>query len=609
MVNKLQKRNPSTERVPTDGSDTDTMQAKRERSRLSGIFGRKKDKTSSSPQSTNASSDLLAPSSTTATNPSADLTAPNTNTSANYETGNSSSTVPTAVSPMSGPVHDSAYASSDAPSNSRSEKSNNIVPLQNEGQIEGVNKDRNLAVNKTTGAVLDEDTGEVVSTVTTTTTTTTTTTLVRGKDGKKEIKTEVNTLPAGSSTTAAAAPPSERSESRPREASVVSEMPANPAPTRSSTDVPPALPSSTTATRANTPPAPTPLQISKQSLPPSAPNLPTRSPKRLSREFDRPPLETVEPLPSSPVAGATSGATLPHPSKPLAPSPAPAAPASAPPAPPFLQDAQRHSPSSGWKAWAQGQQQSGTQGEAQQGTPAPFPPPPRSPSAVTSYPHGPEDYPNYTTSSSAGPGNASHLAPNAAMLHPAGNPHDSYGYTPGPPSSYGGLSTIESMSEESSIAPSASASQAPSAAPSAAATTSTLGSLRAAAKGIHVSPLSIFLSPYLPLPLSLFLQTKTSNSYFFHRASAKPSEALSTTKSTRDSLVKTPKRQRLQMPRIRLLSSVEKVKWRVCNLGRMFRDLVVVVVVQMVLLLLLLWEDGVGEQENIVFRENLYRET
>lgn len=61
------------------------------------------------------------------------------------------------------------------------------------------------------------------------------------------------------------------------------------------------------------------------------------------------------------------------------------------------------------------------------------------------------------------------------------------------------------------------------------------------------------------------------------------------------------------MPRIRLLSSVEKVKWRVCNLGRMFRDLVVVV--QMVLLLLLLlWEDGVGEQENIVFRENLYRE-
>lgn len=62
------------------------------------------------------------------------------------------------------------------------------------------------------------------------------------------------------------------------------------------------------------------------------------------------------------------------------------------------------------------------------------------------------------------------------------------------------------------------------------------------------------------------------------------------------------------MPRIRLLSSVEKVKWRVCNLGRMFRDLVVV---QMVLLLLrlLLWEDGVGEQENIVFRENLYRET
>lgn len=62
------------------------------------------------------------------------------------------------------------------------------------------------------------------------------------------------------------------------------------------------------------------------------------------------------------------------------------------------------------------------------------------------------------------------------------------------------------------------------------------------------------------------------------------------------------------MPRIKLLSSVEKVKWRVCNLGKMFRDLVVVQMV-LLLLLLLLWEDGVGEQENIVFRENLYRET
>lgn len=63
------------------------------------------------------------------------------------------------------------------------------------------------------------------------------------------------------------------------------------------------------------------------------------------------------------------------------------------------------------------------------------------------------------------------------------------------------------------------------------------------------------------------------------------------------------------MPRIKLLSSVEKVKWRVCNLGRMLRDLVVVQMVLLLLLLLLLWEDGVGEQENIVFRENLYRET
>ena len=57
-------------------------------------------------------------------------------------------------------VADSAYASSE-----------NNEPVKNTGQFEGVSSDRNLTLNKNTGDVRDEDTGEVVSTVTTTTST------------------------------------------------------------------------------------------------------------------------------------------------------------------------------------------------------------------------------------------------------------------------------------------------------------------------------------------------------------------------------------------------------------------------------------------------------
>ncbi|KAI5361727.1 hypothetical protein Slin14017_G084600 [Septoria linicola] len=536
MVNKLQKRNPSQDRGLTDGSDTDTMQPKRERGRLGGIFRRKEKPTTA--QSSNASSDVLQQSSTTGTNPSSDLLAPNTNTTSNENTY-SSSTVPTVMSPMSGPVHDSAYASSDAPSNSRSDMSNNIVPVHNDGQIEGVAKDRNLAVNETTGDVLDEDTGEIVSTVTTTTTTTTTTTLVRGRDGKKELRTNVNTVPVGSTTTTAATsaapvPTPAAISGRPRDGSTVSEMPADPAPVRSSMDAP--APLSTTATRGHTPPAPTPLQTSNTSLIPDAPNVPAKSPKRSSREYERPPIETVEPVPSSPVVGSNFGANFSYPNRSANPSPPNNAPATLPPAledarpvPPFSQEPTRHSPSSGFKAWSQEQgPQSGfgqgiaqsqpqhaapvrpsqelrrnsssgnlrqwsqsqhpalgiSQAQAQHSQPAPFPPPPR-PTGPQSYPHGPDDYRDYTAAPPPGPGNGYIFSPSAASFSHPGSQHEGYhyGYSPGPPSSYGGLSTIESMSETSSVAPSASASQAPSATPSA--PTSTFGSLKAAAKGIH----------------------------------------------------------------------------------------------------------------------------
>ena len=81
---------------------------------------------------------------------------------------------------------DSTYASSD----------NERVPVENTGQFSGVSGDKNLSVNKGTGDVVDNETGEVVSTVTTTTTTTTTTTMRSGKNGKKEVV-EVTTQPGG----------------------------------------------------------------------------------------------------------------------------------------------------------------------------------------------------------------------------------------------------------------------------------------------------------------------------------------------------------------------------------------------------------------------------
>lgn len=93
--------------------------------------------------------------------------------------------------------NDSAYASSEPPSTHNSEA--NIVPVENRGQIENVSADRNLALNKSTGDVLDRDTGAVVSTVTTTTTTTTTTTMKKGKDGNMVV--DVQTQPAGQTST------------------------------------------------------------------------------------------------------------------------------------------------------------------------------------------------------------------------------------------------------------------------------------------------------------------------------------------------------------------------------------------------------------------------
>lgn len=86
---------------------------------------------------------------------------------------------------------DSAYASSDNPSSKRNSRADNqYIPVENNGRYDGVSQDRNLAMNKNTGDIVDDDTGEQVTTVTTTTTTTTTTT---AKGGKKGTKVEVAT--------------------------------------------------------------------------------------------------------------------------------------------------------------------------------------------------------------------------------------------------------------------------------------------------------------------------------------------------------------------------------------------------------------------------------
>ena len=69
---------------------------------------------------------------------------------------------------------DSAYASSDNPSSKRNSRADNqYIPVENNGRYDGVSQDRNLAMNKNTGDIVDDDTGEQVTTVTTTTTTTT----------------------------------------------------------------------------------------------------------------------------------------------------------------------------------------------------------------------------------------------------------------------------------------------------------------------------------------------------------------------------------------------------------------------------------------------------
>lgn len=113
----------------------------------------------------------------------------------NHDLHPSTSTAATAPQP------DSAYASSNHPSSNRNSVSNanaestnnaDVVPVENDGNIEGVGPERNLAYNTSTGQVVDDDTGQVVVTTTTTTTTTMST-----RGGKKKTEVEVHTQKDG----------------------------------------------------------------------------------------------------------------------------------------------------------------------------------------------------------------------------------------------------------------------------------------------------------------------------------------------------------------------------------------------------------------------------
>jgi len=69
-------------------------------------------------------------------------------------------------------TQDSAYASSERPSNGGDSTRSDWQSIENHGQIQGISGDRNIAVNRATGHLVDEDTGETVVVTTTTTTTT-----------------------------------------------------------------------------------------------------------------------------------------------------------------------------------------------------------------------------------------------------------------------------------------------------------------------------------------------------------------------------------------------------------------------------------------------------
>ncbi|KAK1089067.1 hypothetical protein LTR33_000234 [Friedmanniomyces endolithicus] len=185
---------------------------------------------------------------------------------------------------------DSAYASSDQPSqHSASTRTSpafrhaNMVSIENNGQISGVDGSRHLQLDQNTGEVMDEDTGEVVTTITTTTTTTTTTVRKGAAIGEKKGTTvQVETRPSH---------PTVSSQQTPAHTHLA-EAPGDGPSARLVPDAPP------THLRARSP-VPTALQIGRQQ-PAVEPAPPLRNPNRKSREY--------APAPNGPPSPVTPGA-------------------------------------------------------------------------------------------------------------------------------------------------------------------------------------------------------------------------------------------------------------------------------------------------------------
>jgi hypothetical protein len=233
--------------------------------RLSNLFGTKKIKDKDLPPI--VANHQVNPSTSTAN------TTSQPESVANHQLHPSTSTATTAGQP------DSAYASSNNPSSKRdslsnvnSESRNNadVVPVENNGNIEGVSSERNLAYNTSTGQVVDDDTGQVVVTTTTTTTTTMST-----RTGKKTTHVDVQTQKDGQPAIA------EAPGDMPPMSSMTSHSPAPPAPLEPSTA------SSPVVTPLSQPAGtPVPHRADSDAFP-----VPARNPMR-----EREPMDPVSPL-------------------------------------------------------------------------------------------------------------------------------------------------------------------------------------------------------------------------------------------------------------------------------------------------------------------------
>lgn len=284
---KLRKDRKETTPQPEQTLQPNSAQ-KKEKRRLSGLFGSKKSKDGQVTEHEPVITSPIVGNSTHALNPNPSLQ-------------NSS-------------IQDSAYANSETDAtplsggNMSGDTSTNTVPVENHGQIPGVSAERDLTLNKLTGDVTDDNTGEVVTTTTTMTTTTTTTT-----KGGKPVSTEVAVEPSASLQPGA--PNLGHRDSN------VSEMPDNAVqpPTAQTLQ-----PQASYGDVNNAPP-----MSATGALDPN-PNVPQRSPNRRSRDLGQSTLaqqrisEVSEPDPESPIQGFSGGANFSYPARaggPNAPAP------------------------------------------------------------------------------------------------------------------------------------------------------------------------------------------------------------------------------------------------------------------------------------------------